>query len=107
MNHQTLIGKSVQFEYSDETYRIDILNETSLRWTREKGENIGEGDEEKYVISRLSEDLMMLTWIEQGGPGLSNVLNFTKQTVTTHANMERDVFVNPGKLILSSGLSQE
>ena len=100
MNHKELIGRTVLFEYSDETYQIDILTDTTLRWKRVKGEKVGEGDEERYVYSRLSEDIILVTWIEEGGPGLSNALNIATQTVTTHANMGRDVFENPGKLVV-------
>ena len=100
MKHNELVGKTFQFEYSNETYQIEILTDATLRWTRVKGENTGEGDEERYVYSVLEEHLAMLTWIEDGGPGLSNALDFAKHTVTTHANMGRDVFENPGKLIV-------
>jgi len=100
LNHKEIIGRTVLFEYSDESYQIDFLNESTLRWTRVKGEKVGEGNEERYVYSRLADELMLVTWIEDGGPGLSNALNFAKLTVTTHANMGRDVFENPGKLII-------
>ena len=101
MNHKELVGTTVLFEYSDETYQIDILTESTLRWTRTKGEKVGEGDEERYVYSRLADELILVTWIEDGGPGLSNALDFANHTVTTHANMGRDVFENPGKLIIN------
>lgn len=76
MKYKDLLENTIRFEYSDQTYRIDLLTNSTLRWTREKGQNIGEGDEEKYVASQLSDDLVMITWIEKGGPGLSNVLDF-------------------------------
>ena len=101
MNHNELVGRTVLFEYSDETYQIDFLTESTLRWTRIKGNNKDEGDVERYVYSRLADGLILVTWIEDGGPGLSNAMNFVEHTVTTHANIGRDVFENPGTLVVN------
>ena len=101
MDQRQLLDTTLRFEYANETYRIEILSKTEIRWTREVGDPIGQGDTERYVYSRLSENLVMLTWIEADGLGLSNVLDFSEKTVITHANMGRDVFENPGKLICS------
>ena len=98
MNHEEIIGERFALVYSNETYQIDIVTETRLRWKRTEGENVGQGDEERYVYSRLSDDTILVTWIEADGLGLSNVLRFSDMTVTTHANMGRDVFENCGNL---------
>jgi phenolic acid decarboxylase len=98
---QELLGKTLKFEYASETYRIDVLDETSVRWTRVAGEDAGRGDTERYVYSRLSEEIGLITWVEADGLGLSNALNFTAGVVATHANEGREVFENPGKLTVS------
>jgi hypothetical protein len=41
----------------------------------------------------------MITWIEAKGSGLSNIRDFDKMTVTTHANIGRNLFVDPGTLV--------
>lgn len=96
MEHENLIGKSFDLIYASETYRIEILDDAKLRWKRIKGDNAGQGDEEAYQYSRISETISLITWIEADGLGLSNVLCFSDTTLTTHANMGRDVFINPG-----------
>jgi hypothetical protein len=101
MDHQDIIGKSFGFEYSDETYLIEILSINALHWTRTAGKNAGQGDTEQYVFSSLGDDVFMLTWIEDDGPGLSNILRLTDNTLITHANIGRDVFINPGKLTVT------
>ena len=98
MQHHELIGKTLVFEYTSDTYRIEVLSNARLHWTQLRGDTPGKGDDEDYVYSLLSDDLGLITWIEADGLGLSNVLNFAEATVTTHANMGRTVYLDPGKL---------
>ncbi len=97
MTGEELIGANFQFIYSDETYRINVLSDTSLRWTREVGDNVGQSDEESYVLDVLSKDLIILTWVEADGLGRSNVMNLSDGNLVTHANHGRDVFQNRGR----------
>ena len=97
MTHEDIIGASFRFIYSDETYRIDVLSEKTLRWTREAGGNVGQFDEEAYVFDQLSAEILMLTWVEADGLGVSNVLNLANRGLITHANQGRDVFQNKGR----------
>ncbi len=98
MRHEDLVGQIFFFDYLSESYRIEILSTNKLHWTRVKGENSGVNDEESYVFSTLDERKIMLTWIEADGLGLSNVLDLNAKTLTTHANLGREVFVNSGVL---------
>lgn len=98
MKQKDLVGKTLSFVYSNETYRIEVLNDSQVRWTQTEGPKSGQGDTETYVFSALSEDIGLITWIEADGLGLSNALNFAQNTVTTHANQGRDVFENVGRL---------
>ena len=98
MNHDYIIGKTFLFEYDTEAYRIEVLTQDELRWTKEQGDNKGETDNESYVFSPIDEHQFMLTWIEATGLGLSNILNLNSSKLITHANLNRDVFVNEGKV---------
>jgi hypothetical protein len=100
MDHQDIVGARYRFVYSDETYLIEVLSATEVHWTREVGKTVGQSDTERYVFSSLSDDIFMLTWIEADGLGLSNVFQPRTNTLTTHANVGRDVFVNEGELIM-------
>ena len=84
--------------YADESYRIEILDHTRLRWTRTAGPEPGVTDEERYVATELGEQRWLITWIEATGLGLSSVIDFRRLTLLTHANMGRDVFENPGRV---------
>lgn len=93
-----LVGTTLMFGYESETYRVEILDEERLRWTRTAGEDVGRGDVERYVASPLGEGVFLVTWIEADGLGLSNVIDLPRGVLTTHANQEREVFENPGSV---------
>ncbi|EFL87454.1 hypothetical protein [Ahrensia sp. R2A130] len=97
VTHKSIIGRNFQLIYADETYRIDVISEKRLRWTREAGNNVGQSDEETYVFDVLSPEIILLTWIEADGLGLSNVLNLRDRALITHANHAREVFQNKGQ----------
>lgn len=97
MKHEEIVGAEFLFVYSDETYRIEILSETSLRWTREAGENTGQSDQESYVFDHLGGDIILLSWIEADGLGLSNAMDVADGNLVTHANHGREVFQNKGR----------
>lgn len=96
MTHDELIGCMFDFVYADETYRIEVLDEASLRWIRTLGDPAGTSDVEEYVWSAIDDRRWMITWIEATGLGLSSVVDLGDGTLLTHANDGRDVFVNAG-----------
>ena len=101
MKHADIVGKTLTFTYTNDTYRIEVTSETKLRWTQLRGDNPGSGDDEDYVFNELAGGLALITWIEADGLGLSNVLDPATGTLTTHANMGREVFQNLGAFALS------
>ena len=101
MTLDDILGKTLTFTYRNDTYRIDVLSDTKVRWEQLRGEDPGSGDEETYVFSALGGGLGMITWVEADGLGLSNVLDIAAGTVTTHAKMGRDVYENPGTLTIA------
>ena len=74
-----------------------MLTKETLHWTREAGNNVGQSDEEKHVLDQLSADIILLTWIEADGLGLSNAMNLRDGNLITHANQGREVFQNKGR----------
>ena len=100
-----LIGKSFDIEYKSEksnaTYRFHVLTDSKLKWELMKGEGNGNGDEEDYVITQITDEgKLLITWIEADGLGLSNVLDFNDGTCLTHGNNGRNAWKHVGKLTL-------
>lgn len=98
MEHLRLIGRSFDFVYSTETYRIEFLDPDRLSWTQTIGTETGTTEEETYAFSHLAENLILVSWVEADGLALSHVINFTTQTITTHAAIGRTIYTNPGTL---------
>lgn len=94
-----LAGTTFDFVYSNETYRISVIDAERLRWERIAGDPVGESDEDRYVATALPDGRWLITWVEASGLGLSSVLDFDAGTVLTHGNEGRDVFENPGTLV--------
>ena len=106
MTPETLIGKTFDIEYASEhskdTYRFIVKTDKKIEWKRIKGTNVGQGDEEDYVITQLDDNkgTLLITWIEADGLGLSNVLDFEAGNCLTHGNNGRSVWKHNGKLSL-------
>ena len=89
-------GARFEFDYGEECYLIEFLDDERLRWTRTTGDPVGTTDIESYVWTALDRRRSMVTWIEADGLGLSSVVEVEGGTLVTHANTGRDVFVNSG-----------
>lgn len=105
MSPQDLIGKTFDIEYasdhSKDTYRFKMKDTKKIDWKRIKGTDVGkEGDQEDYVITQLTDEKLLVTWIEADGLGLTNVLDFTEGSCLTHGNNGRAVWKHTGKLTL-------
>lgn len=98
MNPDDLIGQNLEFIYADETYLIEIIDAATLRWTRTAGQSPGATDIERYVWSPIDDQRWMITWIEATGLGLTSMVDTHTGTLTTHANTDRDVFTNTGRV---------
>ncbi len=86
--------------YADETYRIEILDHTRLRWTRTRGAKTGVTDEESYVATHLGAQRWLITWIEATGLGLTSAIDLSTRQLVTHANEDRSAFENPGMVTI-------
>lgn len=98
-----LVGETIDFVYEDETYRIEILTDTTLRWTKVAGsEGIGESDKEKYIYRTRSSQEIVLVWAEASGLGLTNIFRLKEEaTLSTYATTkDRQVFENLGSIKL-------
>ena len=92
-----VLGPASEIHYETESYLIELLSDTRLRWTRMQGQDTGVGDEESYVATQLDSHRWMISWVEARGLALSNVIDLSSGVILTHGSEGRDVFANPGQ----------
>ena len=105
MTPEKLIGRTFDIayvsEHSQDTYQIQIKDDKKLTWKRIKGtDGVGKGDEEDYIMTQITNDKLLITWVEADGLGLSNILDFQQGTCLTHGNNGRNVWKHTGVLTL-------
>ena len=68
-------------------YSISIKSESELYWELIKGEHPGsQKGHKKYYISKVSDGIIFISWVESNGLGLYNVMNFNTNELTTHGS---------------------
>lgn len=94
-----IIGKTYEFNYSDQyVYHIKFKSDSTVNWKLIKGEFPGAIEEtDKYISTQINENVLFVSWVEESGLGYCNIMDFSTNTLTTHARQDNSVFVNPGK----------
>ncbi len=97
MELKDLIGNTYEFKYLKSSYNIRIQSDSTIYW-KLVGGNMEDGSEgsNKYIHSQINDNILFISWIEDSGLELYNVLNFEDHTLTTHGNMNGQMFVNQG-----------
>lgn len=77
------IGKSIELNYENgNSFIIDFINKDKLKWRMLDKENtkniIGL---EYFNWNEVSDDIFLLSWIEESGQTISQVLNFKENYV--------------------------
>ena len=94
-----IIGKTFDFDYGESAYSISIKTDSELHWELTKGEYPGpqKGDE-KYYVSKVSDGIVFISWVENSGLGLYNIMNFNTHELITHAREKGVTYINKGTL---------
>jgi len=92
-----IIGKVFLFDYGQSSYSISIKSESELHWELIKGEHPGpQKGNEKYHVSKISDGIIFISWIESSGLGLYNVMNFNTNELTTHGSEKGMTYIYKG-----------
>jgi len=96
-NSVWIIGKTFNFDYGKVAYSISIKSESELYWELIKGEHPGsKKGREKYYVSKVSDGIIFISWVESNGLGLYNVMNFNTNELTTHGNEKGITYIYTG-----------
>ncbi len=74
-----LAGKKFKYDYGDTVYEINFKSENQLHWHCIEGEEKGRQADESYSSLRLNEHTLFVSWVEEDGLGVSQVINLKKQ----------------------------
>ena len=68
-----------------------------MYWELIKGEHPGsKKGHEKYYVSKVSDGIIFISWVESNGLGLYNVMNFNTNELTTHGSEKRMTYIYKG-----------
>lgn len=93
-----IIGKTLVYQYGKSIYHVTIDNESEMHWEAMSGDEKGHKAEETYKMDRLDDQTIFITWGEENGIGVSQVLDFKKGIVYNHLLRGRQIDIGKGKI---------
>lgn len=99
INLEDLVGKTYELKYSSEVYHVTFQSDSELFWELKDGEIEGPSSgTDSYIKSELYPGVHFISWTEETGLVLCNVIDFNTMKFTTHGTYEGQMSVNPGIL---------
>ena len=93
-----LKGKVLKYDYGDDVYRLNFISENQLHWKCLKGDEKGAKANETYATQQLNDHTFFVSWIEENGLGVSQVLNLKKNTVNTFLKIDKEIITLTGTI---------
>ena len=87
----SLSGKNLEYNYGDYIYQINFKSENKLHWKCLKGDEKGEEAVETYSMQRLNNHTFFISWIEENGLSVSQVINLKDKKVNSFLKIEKDI----------------
>jgi len=79
-----LIGKTVEYRYGESVYHVTFDSDSTLHWEAMAGNETGVKASETYVSEWIDSQKLFVTWGEENGIGVSQLLNFETGKVQNH-----------------------
>lgn len=95
---QDLIGKTIEYRYGESVYHVTIDTDSTLHWEAMAGDEKGARENETYVIASIDDSKLFITWGEENGIGVAQVLDFDKGIVYNHLLRGREVSKGEGEV---------
>lgn len=100
---EDLIGKTMEYRYGESIYHVTIDSDSTLHWEAMAGDEKGALENETYVIASLDDSKVFITWGEENGIGVAQVLDFEKGLVYNHLLRGRTVTAGEGEIEVLDG----
>lgn len=93
-----LIGKTIEYRYGESVYHVTIDSDSTMHWEAVAGDEKGALENETYVIAAVDDSKLFITWGEENGIGVAQVLDFKKGIVYNHLLRGRAVSAGEGEI---------
>lgn len=87
----SLSGKTLEYNYGDYVYELNFKSENKLHWKCLKGDEKGKEADETYYTQRLNNYTLFISWIEQDGLGVSQVINLKDNTINCFLKIDKEI----------------
>ena len=91
-------GKTIEYRYGESIYHLTVDTDSTLHWEAMSGGEKGVTGDEKYIMDRLPNGEIFITWGEENGTGVSQVLDFENGKVFNHLSWDRRVATGLGEI---------
>lgn len=79
-----LIGKTIEYRYGESVYHVTFTSDSTLSWEAVTGDEQGVQARETYVAEQVAPHMLFITWGEENGVGVSQLLDFERGKVHNH-----------------------
>ena len=93
-----IVGKVISYTYGESIYHVHVLTDSTLYWEAVQGSEKGVTANEDYKLHRVDNHKIFISWGEENGLSVSQVLDFEKGIVYNHLLRDRDVSIGMGKI---------
>ncbi len=94
------VGKTYVYNYGDARYEVKCLTDSTLRWECVFGEEKGRQETDRYYQKELEGNSVFVTWAEADGIGVSQVINFDKNTVQSYLLIDKKIELAEAKITM-------
>lgn len=99
LNINILVGKTIEYKYVEDIYLVKIDTDSTLHWWANSGAEKGIKAFEKYK-SEMIDNKLFISWEEENGIGVSQILDFEKGIVHNHILKDRNINIGKGTIKL-------
>lgn len=93
-----LINRTLEYQYDENVYHLTFDTDSTLHWEAMNGDEKGLTGNEVYISDWISSDKLFITWGEESGTGVSQILDFKKGKVFNHLLFDRELYAGEGKI---------
>lgn len=92
------LGQTYVYDYGDARYELKCLTDSTLRWECVFGEEKGRHETDRYYQKELEGNTVFVTWAEADGIGVSQVIDFNKNTVQSYLLIDKKIELAEAKI---------